>query len=71
MSQQQRILLQGDLPEIHVQSLCQADPFEKEMAIHSSILAWDNPRTEEPGRHTTEQLNINKNEEETTWRWMP
>ena len=26
------------------------DPLEKEMAIHSSILAWKIPRTEEPGR---------------------
>ena len=26
------------------------DPLEKEMAIHSSILAWRVPWTEEPGR---------------------
>ena len=26
------------------------DPLEKEMATHSSILAWEIPRTEEPGR---------------------
>ena len=26
------------------------DPVEKEMANHSSILAWKNPWTEEPGR---------------------
>ena len=26
------------------------DPLEKEMAIHSSILAWRIPWTEEPGR---------------------
>ena len=25
-------------------------PLEKEMAIHSSILAWEVPGTEEPGR---------------------
>ena len=25
------------------------DPLEKEMAAHSSILAWDIPQTEEPG----------------------
>ena len=25
------------------------DPLEKEMATHSSILAWKIPRTEEPG----------------------
>ena len=26
-----------------------SDPLEKEMAIHSSILAWEMPWTEEPG----------------------
>ena len=35
----------GDL----VQSLGQEDPLEKEMAIHSSILAWEIAWTEEPG----------------------
>ena len=25
-------------------------PLEKEMATHSSIFAWRNPRTKEPGR---------------------
>ena len=33
-----------------VQSLGQEDPPEKEMAIHSSILAWEIPWTEKPGR---------------------
>ena len=33
-----------------VQSLGQEDPPEKAMAIHSSILAWRTPWTEEPGR---------------------
>ena len=36
--------------EMQVQSRDQEDPLEKEMAIHSSILAWKIPRTEEPGR---------------------
>ena len=36
--------------ETHVQFLSQADPVEKEMATHSSILAWKIPWTEEPGR---------------------
>ena len=35
--------------EISVQSLDQEDPLEKEMATHSSILAWEILRTEEPG----------------------
>ena len=33
-----------------VQSLGKEDPLEEGMAIHSSILAWRNPWTEEPGR---------------------
>ena len=33
-----------------VWSLSQEDPLEKEMATHSSILAWRIPWTEEPGR---------------------
>ena len=32
-----------------VQFLDQEDPLKKEMAIHSSILAWRIPWTEEPG----------------------
>ena len=37
------------MQEIWVQSLGQEDPLAKEMAIHSSILAWKIPWTEEPG----------------------
>ena len=37
------------MQETRVWSLCQEDPLEKEMAIHSSILAWEIPGTEEPG----------------------
>ena len=35
-----------------VQSLGQEDPLEKEMATHSSILAWRIAWTEEPWRAT-------------------
>ena len=35
--------------ESQVQFLGQEDPLEKEMATHSSILAWEIPWTEEPG----------------------
>ena len=39
--------------ETWVRSLGQEDPLEKEMATHSSTLAWKIPWTEEPGRlHT-------------------
>ena len=36
-------------PANAVQSLGREDPLEKEMATHSSILAWRIPWTEEPG----------------------
>ena len=39
--------------ETCAQSLGQEDPLEKEMATHSSILAWRIPWTEEPGRLQT------------------
>ena len=35
--------------ETRVQSLGREDPLKHEMATHSSILAWEIPRTEEPG----------------------
>ena len=35
--------------EMWVLSLGQEDPLEKEMATHSSILAWQIPWPEEPG----------------------
>ena len=37
------------MQETQIQSLGQEDPVEKEMATHSSILAWIVPWTEEPG----------------------
>ena len=33
-----------------IRSMGQEDPLEKEMATHSSNLAWEVPWTEEPGR---------------------
>ena len=38
------------MQETQAQSLGQEDPLEKEMAAHSSILAWEIPWTEEPVR---------------------
>ena len=37
------------MQETHVQSLGLEDPLEKGLATHSSILAWEIPKTEEPG----------------------
>ena len=36
--------------ETQLRSLGWEDPLEKEMAIHSSTIAWKIPWTEEPGR---------------------
>ena len=44
-----RLPVQGR-QETQVGSLGWDAPLEKEMAIHSSILAWKIPSTEEPGR---------------------
>ena len=38
------------MQETRIRSLGGEDPLEKEMAAHSSILAWKIPWTEEPGR---------------------
>ena len=45
--QKERICL--PVQEMWVRSLGQEDPLEKEMATHSSILAWRLPRAERPG----------------------
>jgi len=38
------------MQETHIQSLGWEDPLEKELATHSSVLAWRSPWTEEFGR---------------------
>ena len=50
------------MQEMQVQSLGQEDPREKEMATHSSILAWEIPGTEEPGK-----LQFIKSQKSWTW----
>ena len=49
--------------EAQVRSLGREDPLEKEMATHSSILAWRIPWTEEPGRL---QSTVGRKESDTT-----
>ena len=46
----QRLKSLSAVQETWVRSLSQEDPLEKEMATHSSILAWRIPWREEPGR---------------------
>ena len=48
MAQQERIRL--PMQELQVRSLGREDPLEKEMAASSSILVWEIPQIEEPGR---------------------
>ena len=54
--------------KMQVWSLSQEDPLEEEMATHSSILAWEIPWTDEPGRRQSmgsqSQTRLNN---ETTW----
>ena len=44
------------MQETQVQSLGQEDLLEKEMATHSSILAWEIPWTKEPGGQQSMEL---------------
>ena len=46
----QRVRIRLPMQESQVQSLGREDPLEKEMAASSSIVAWEIPQTEEPGR---------------------
>ena len=46
----QRLKRLPTMRETWVRSLGWEDPLEKEMATHSSTLAWKIPWTEEPGR---------------------
>ena len=41
--------------ETQVPSLSQEDPLEKEMATHSSILAWKSPRMEKLGSYSPQR----------------
>ena len=45
----QRLKRLPAMQETWIRSLGWKDPLEKEMATHSSILAWRSPWTEEPG----------------------
>ena len=38
------------MQETQVRSVVWEDPLEREMGIHSSILAWEIPWTEKPGK---------------------
>ena len=44
------------MQETQVWSMGWEDPLEKQMVTHSSILAWEIPRTEEPGGQQSTEL---------------
>ena len=46
----QRVKRLPAMRETWIRSLGRKDPLEKELATHSSILAWRTPQMEEPGR---------------------
>ena len=62
------------MQETQIPPLDREDALEEEMAIHSSILAWEIPWTEEPGglksmgsqKSQTQQLN-NNTDKEAKW----
>ena len=51
------------MQETQIWSMGQEDPLKKGMAIHSSVLAWRIPRTEEPD-------GLQDNEESNTTEWL-
>ena len=55
--------------ETLVRSLGQEDLLEKEMAAHSSTIAWKIPQTEEPGRLQSMGLQIIGHELVTKQQW--
>ena len=54
----QRVKRLPAMQETWVRSLGQEDPLKKEMATHSSTLAWKIPWTEKPGRLQSMGLQI-------------
>ena len=58
---------QPAMQETHVRSRGLEDPLEKEMATHSSILAWRIPWTEDPGE-SQGQRNLENPMDRGAWR---
>ena len=56
-----------EMQETMVQSLGWEDPLGEEMAIHSSILAWRIPWTEEPGGYSLWHCRVRHNQETNTF----
>ena len=56
--------------DTRVQSLSQDDPLQKEMATHSSILAWRIPWTEKPGGLQSTELQRVRHDWVTNATWQ-
>ena len=59
--------------ETRVRSLGREDLLEKEMATHSSILAWRSPQSEDPGRlqsKESQRVGHDSAAEHTHARWV-
>ena len=54
-----------EMQETQVQSLAWKDPLEKEMAIHSSILAWRIPWIDEPREAQSIEVHSHKESDMT------
>ena len=70
----QRVKRLSAVQETQVRSLGQEDPLEKEMATHSSTIAWKIPWMEDPGRlQSMGSLRDGHNFTFTHWRrkWQP
>ena len=70
----QRVKHLPAMRETWVQSLSQEDPLEKEIATHSSILAWRVSGTEEPGELQSmglqkSQTRLSDEINDTVWWW--
>ena len=60
--------------ETRVRSLGREDPLKKEMAADSSVLAWEIPWTEEPGRHQSvesQRVRHDLTTEQVPEMWVP
>ena len=62
------------MQETQVRPLSQEDPLEKEIATHSSILAWRVSGTEEPGELQSmglqkSQTRLSDEINDTVWWW--
>ena len=55
------------MQEMQVQSLGQEDPLEKEIAIHSSILAWKNPKNRGAWWATVHGVAMNRHNCASEW----